>query len=457
MVYQAEECWFTDCEFRQDGDIISAVCAGVLSFLLIEMIYRRDIRRIFRHPWQLLLLAAGALVLTLALRNDWFRYDRYLPERDKIVSVVYEDERHGGNTGAEYVSTGREVWWAGDGRTEEMRSAPDAMAGKESIDAAYDFAKAGIERALKMRRGEDESVISYYYDNVTKPTAESVKPVEMEKELYTMSSTVTWHLASGRTVMRRYNVPVMQNLQTIETLCRDEAVKKQIFPVLALPDSIADRIVYNELGYETPAAENAAQISEFLAAYRADVSAAAAEDLMEYPSALIMIYLTEEGDAAFTRTNRWVLEQTEETESFLSYPIYPSFTATREVLKRFGITEGEAREAIMAEAVTEGRQWVVYEGASEILPEGASGVIGPHEAEILKDYIISTDYSEYGFSWMNPNLPMALQGVYVRHFDTDWEVLIAWTPETQALMEELLRTADTDSRGTGQSRSGGVG
>ncbi len=421
-----------------------AVCGVVISFLIIEMIYRRDIRRVFRHKWQLLLLAAGAVLLTLALRNDWFGYDRYLPAREKIESVTYEDGRGGGSIGVEYVTAGNDNFWAGDGRTQEMLL-PEAMSGEESIDAAYDLAKAGIMQALKMRRGEDESVVSYYYDNVTKPvTVEDVKRAPMDKAQYTMSCTVTWRLSSGRTVKRSYNIPVMENVRAIEALYRDPAVKKQIFPVLGLTDGMIGRIVYDEMGYETPVTENEAKVREFLAAYREDAAAATAEELMADPSALLLFFTTPEGDAALHRSNRWIKEQFENTESYLCYPLYPSFTATKEVLAGCGVTEGEGRKALLDEAVAKGRTWTIYEGASEILPEGASGVIGPYEAEILKDYIVPSEYSEYGLGYMNTYLPMDLEGVTVGRRDMEMPVLIEWTPETQALMEELLRAAKED-------------
>ena len=45
---------------------------------------------------------------------------------------------------------------------------------------------------------------------------------------------------------------------------------------------------------------------------------------------------------------------------------------------------------------------------------------------------------------MNTYLPMDLEGVTVGRRDMEMPVLIEWTPETQALMEELLRAAKED-------------
>ena len=64
------------------------ICAGILAHCAMELIFHFDFRAAFGQKLQLLLTLAISAVIALAFQNDWMQYDTYLPDSKEIASAA---------------------------------------------------------------------------------------------------------------------------------------------------------------------------------------------------------------------------------------------------------------------------------------------------------------------------------------------------------------------------------
>lgn len=62
--------------------------AGILlTHCIIEIIYQADFKKLFSHKLQLIGCLAAGVLFFLSFHYDWYGYDRFIPEKEKIVSA----------------------------------------------------------------------------------------------------------------------------------------------------------------------------------------------------------------------------------------------------------------------------------------------------------------------------------------------------------------------------------
>ncbi len=72
-------------------NIFGAVLGAVGVYGVLDIMFQMDFKAFFSHKAQMAGTVAAALLICFAFYGDWFGYDAYLPDREKIVSVSVLD------------------------------------------------------------------------------------------------------------------------------------------------------------------------------------------------------------------------------------------------------------------------------------------------------------------------------------------------------------------------------
>lgn len=194
-------------------EICFIVLFGALLCLIMEFIYRCDIRQIFAHKWHMAAAAAAALIVFLGMRFDLAHVNTYLPAQEELAAMSarypYSEFGYFGENG-ERIS----------GWEERLR-----FLETEQVDLLYPLAENGVQRLRKNSGAE--------------PAADS----------RLISVDIEYRLKSGRTVFRNYAVDYSLYRETMEKLLSDEAYCRKYYPILNWDDPMlknADHI-YTQL------------------------------------------------------------------------------------------------------------------------------------------------------------------------------------------------------------------
>ncbi len=396
--------FFWAIQSRLKWGLFGAAMGVAVSHCVIEIIYHFDFKKLFSHKLQLGLSLAAACLLFASFRYDWYGYDSYLPEREKIASVSMDLNMDSG-------------WLSGEAKVEEdpygrtllrYQSMDDVIENMEvtNLDAAMDIVEEGRRRALdgrdaRLERREQETVVSsaVYADAWTAAadltvTADAASVgiiggadgptsiflaaklgdgTEEVPEMYDTRLTVGWHMKDGRYIRRSYQVPLSVVMDSYEALYNDPAYKEGLYYILKKEASDYRMAIYREANGERLRAEKPEEVEKLLAAYQQDLRELTAREkraespvgALGFVSDEIMRYLGETGYLSDLYTAAM--------GSYIqSWPVYPSFDRTLEALREMGADPGGwlAQEKIREIQVdVEGLFWNEETGETE-LPQG---------------------------------------------------------------------------------------
>lgn len=168
---------------------------GTLGCVIMEVIYRKDIRRALKHKMHILITVAVASVLFFGVRFDVFGYNTYLPEPDKLVSMsvkgtweafTYEDESG--------------VW---DHFSQDTTKRWLDQTETEKFDDIYRLAVDGVEKQ-KTRQWKNATMVNIKY-----------------------------HTKGGKETYRRYWVEQELYLDVMDELQKDAGFRKNYYPILS--------------------------------------------------------------------------------------------------------------------------------------------------------------------------------------------------------------------------------
>lgn len=185
-------------------EICFIVLFGVLLCLIMEFIYRWDIRQIFSHKWHMAATVAAALIVFLGMRFDVAHVNTYLPAQEELAAMSV---RYPYNEFSYFDENGEPI----SGWKEKLRLLETGQ-----VELLYPLAENGVQR-LEKNSGE-------------RPAADSrVTQVSIE-----------YRLKSGRIVFRNYLVDYSLYRETMEKLLSDEAYCRKYYPILTWDDAMLE-------------------------------------------------------------------------------------------------------------------------------------------------------------------------------------------------------------------------
>ena len=304
------------------------LAAVALGHILVELIYRADAKKVFKHPVELALMLGLTALLITALAFDFFGYNRYLPETEKIAEARI-------NIDMEY------TWavWNNDGYGNDSivwyMDRDSSMKETDEIEAIRAIAKVGIDRSVN-----------------NDPAGPSVEEYQPEDER-THSVYVTWKLKNGRRVCRNYTIALPAIRDEYERLFDTEGYRHYIYPVLdAEPEKDIIGVACTTPGGAVQVPEKAYE-KKIFDAYLMDVRAMTMKDIEgKQPCALLRFLLSEsklkeeynlsEYAEKAGRYRPAVPKAAAEAESgdlvYWLYPVYDSFAHTKNALAAAGIS-----------------------------------------------------------------------------------------------------------------------
>lgn len=176
-------------------ELVFIALFGTLFCMLMEFIYRWDIRQVLMHKWHIAVSVALALAVFFGFRYDVLGYNSYLPEQDELAAIAVREEY----ASWDYPTSEGET-------TRENARLLDYLESDE-VGLLYGICEDGAERAKTDGVGN--------YD-------ENLRQVN-----------VKYCLKSGKEVCRRYEVDVKRYVSGLtELMEQDPSYKERFYPVL---------------------------------------------------------------------------------------------------------------------------------------------------------------------------------------------------------------------------------
>lgn len=358
--------FFWGLQSRLKWGLFGAAMGAALSHCVIEIIYHFDFKKLFSHKLQMVLSFAAVFLLFASFRYDWYGYDSYLPDREKVASASLDlnmDSRWiSGEAAVETDSRGRTMIRYGN-RDETIETMEVT-----NLDAVMILAEEGRKRALEDRDATlerwntaAEAEASAAAGDVWVQTQDAASvgviggadgPTSIflagktvdggeAEETYFTQMTVGWHLEDGRYIRRTYQIPLSTVMDAYEALYDDPAYKEGLYYILKRQPSDYAQALYREAGRLRLRTEDAGDIEKLLAAYQQDLLELTAREKREqspvgalgFASAEITEYLKENVYLADDYVNAM--------DSYIqSWPVYSSFERTMKVLEEMGAAPG---------------------------------------------------------------------------------------------------------------------
>jgi ABC-2 type transport system permease protein len=277
--------------------IFGIVFALLVSHAVIEIVYQFDIRGILRNKRQLLICGLLVGAIASCFRFDLFQFDSYLPEEDEIQnmavsisgiddSINYIDFENG-----EYKRYG-----SSDYQLKYMKLT--------KFTDAYELAKMGISTGKDYRRYGGGGISYTYY--------------------------VKYNLKNGKTAYRQYRLRTSDTYQQMKRIYESSDYKEAHYPLLHWDTAkvgkvslryFSEMINHKEFGMDGKESYALAlpgtEKQEFLSTYMEELKTLTLDEVKDTEPLATVIFEYN-------------------TYSANSYYIYPSFTKTLELMKKYG-------------------------------------------------------------------------------------------------------------------------
>lgn len=353
---------------RDSWALFGLVCGLVISSCVIEIIYHFDFRSLFAHKVQLLICGFCAAAVLAVFRLDLAGYDSYLPTGRRVVAAgIYSNRMEsdvlnqylaevnlGGADGDSY----RYVSWRAG--TEEKLTNAMKLLDLEDVTA---IARQGVEDAASYRSYRLTGGRNQYEYMEQRGGQDSV----FDRVF------IAWHLDSGKTVYRVYDMDLKPVAENLDRISSQEAYKKAIYPVLSYQvDDIAGVNYQEENFFRHVTGLNPEKTAELLSAYQKELGALTVKTRRNENPVAALQFKTKSMQEMIdiVRASNGNYEQFNQIQYF---PVYPSFTETIAILKECGIQVGEIVNPNTVKQIT-----MTYTG---VMPEGE---MAPEDTELGK-------------------------------------------------------------------------
>lgn len=309
--------------------VVGAVFGFLLACPLMEVIFRKDVKAIFKHPLQIVFNGVCVVGLLAILHFDLLGYDSYVPDEDKVESYAVD-----------------------------FMAIPSVHSTDGRISYSYSLEQ------MEITDNEGTRKLLEHAAEVTRPLRRGEWDEAVETgEWVTSGVEVVYKLKNGKQIYRSYviNLADEEVLEWVNDTYCDMEHRLAIYPVLQ--DGAEER--YVGVRVESTFGDSQAYLSEaemkaLVEAYRFDLMSLQVDDLRkEYPVAELTFLVDAEEEAEEEKTMQVVAETMEyysgsgeygkQYYQEYGYRIYPFFTRTIELLESFGV---EIKDVIPVEDIS---------------------------------------------------------------------------------------------------------
>jgi len=290
----------------------------VILCLALEIIFRKEVKALFRHPLQILFNGVCVTLIMLVLQFDLLGYDTYVPDEDKVESYALHldciNRSHG----------------------------------------RYGYSIEEILREMEMTENESVKELFRYAAEITRPVQHEHK---MDQNAVYNSLWAKYQLKNGKEVYRRYVIDIAneQVQYLLGNIYDDMDFKKGIYPVLdekESPNYIGLTLEY-AFGEETVFLQKD-HMKQFLEVYRKELSKLTVPEMINhYPVARLGFVVpytdVDTTNKEMTTAEIWVADaEWNEVQAVYgiedywiesNYIIYPTFTETLALLESYGVED----------------------------------------------------------------------------------------------------------------------
>lgn len=366
--------------------VFGCVFGFMLCCPLMEVIYRKDVKAVLRHPLQWVFNGACVIICIVVFQYDVFGYDTYIPDEDKVESyAVYFSELP--NVNSAY------------GSTIDVAMDNMAITDNQSTRALLEHG-AEITRTLRM--------------------GDSVNTDALNGQYGVSNVIVKYNLKNGETVYRRYLIDLAnaQVLSWMADTVDSMEYKLGAYPVLTY--GAGQNCVGLLLRYAYASEEIALspeQMQRFVETYQRELTNLKLDEILnEVPVARLgLAFVREENQSVYglsansSGPEYVVVEDAMGTiyqgDSGLQYDfqengyrIYPSFTRTLALLEEFGAevaNEIPAKDVMYITVVDYTKEWEGEDGVyhNEVMLEYTPGTDGEEKIQQLLDSVVPSRMS----------------------------------------------------------------
>lgn len=191
------------CEIFEDSVVWAVVFIllfGLLGGMIMEFIYRWDIRQVFANKAQLIFAVAVSFAIFVVFRYDVFGYNTWLPAKEEVAAMALGNRY-------DYFGDYR-VWVPADQESHEWEV--DYLE-TETIDPIYKVAQYGVD--------------------VLSDKEQFQKQWEEEGTSFTKAE-IKFRLKNGKEVYREYTVPLELLTESISELLEDPGYRERFYPIM---------------------------------------------------------------------------------------------------------------------------------------------------------------------------------------------------------------------------------
>ncbi len=227
--------------------IFISILTAVLLCGIVEFIYTCDLSQLFRRKWSSLISILAVIGILAVMRFDLFHYDTWLPSMEKLESMSLYSDSYSEYfqypavktdiDNSTYVNTQYYTLYADDAQ-------------QTDFSAIYTLAEEGI---LNHNLGI---------------TSDQLYQEGMED--YT-SIVIRFNQKNGKTTYRSYLVEENSLLNCLETLCKSEQYRKDLFPAFYIKSNEIENINVSDLLGYTPLKLTEEQKKSLLETYQKDL------------------------------------------------------------------------------------------------------------------------------------------------------------------------------------------
>lgn len=390
--------------------VFGTLCGCALSHCLIEIIYHFDFRRLLANKLHLAGCAGVSLLLVLAGYFDWYGYDSWVPDADQVESsaiCLYDREDWVTYGKVDTMPMGRgkiRYYWNYKNRADYCYETMDLT----DSSLALEIARRGAD-SDKMRRKDGDF---------------GAGPRER--------FMIQFRLKNGKTVQRRYWVPVDEEMTGLICSIHDnEQYRLGAYPIMKQTEEETTAVYVQQFGMEEIKVEDGDE-EGLLTAYQEEwknLSAATREKefpigIIRFETADMMQVRKEYEELGAESGGAYYYDLAERCY----YPVYPSFSKTLGILEDRGFTFMTLDENTVSKICIEYRtvyddQAVGYDGEVQVLYEGE--IREYEEKEDIRNLLPALCYGNYqnmsgGFYGEDPAYVSSVT-VYLE--DSDQELL----------------------------------
>ena len=286
---------------------------GLLAHAVLELVFEQEVKGIIRHPVQLVSCMVLAALISLSLQYDWFGYDTFIPDVNKVKSAsVRLLNIEGDMNRYELNDFGEWDFSRNDDFFEKVSTDTDVALNLANISiSGMDNSGSAISRHMQELTNDYDAYSQCFY-------------------------VVCYHMASGRDIYRSYQTDIEYVESDVARAYENPSYKDYIYDINpGFRENIRDSIQCYDVLQNEVLSSKMIDADKLLDAYTMDLKDREFEDLKSYPVFTLSGY-----DMVYGY-------------DFLSMcMIYETDTRTMDYIKSLGINVEDYIRPLRAESIT---------------------------------------------------------------------------------------------------------